>query len=276
MKIRSILLSLALCCALAAVLPAFANPNNNARAAAPAQATAPVQATASAPAGCDMSRTIQVSGAATVNVVPDRALVKLGVQSNGLSPRAVQAANTSAIQKIIAALSALGIQQKDIATDVYYITPIYDEYSSLSIKSYRIHNYLAVTVRDTGKINDVIISALDAGANEVVNVDLYTSELRKYRDQARDMAIKAAQEKAQALATAAGAQTGCVIHIDENTWSAYNGWWYGSNPNLMTQNVTQNAAPAQNAGGAGMDENGPVSLGQISVQATVNVTLGLK
>ena len=274
MKTFQTLLNAALCCLIAGILLAGILPAGNARAAA--QATPTPQAPVTPPAGCDTSRTIQVSGSATVNVVPDRALVKLGLQSNGLTARAVQAANAASIQKIIAALGALGIQSKDIATDVYVITPVYDDYSSLFIKGYRIHNYLAVTVRDTGKINDVIIAAMESGANEVVNVDLYTSELRKYRDQARALAITAAKEKAQALASGAGAETGCVIHIDENTWSAYNGWWYGSNPNLMAQNVTQNAAPAQGSAPAGSDENGPVSLGQISVQATVDVTFGLK
>ena len=72
----------------------------------------------------------------------------------------------------------------------------------------------------------------------------YTSELRKYRDQARDLAMKAASEKAQALANAAGAQTGCVLNINENSWSYFNGLWGGRNNSLMTQNVVQNIAPA--------------------------------
>ena len=45
---------------------------------------------------CDSSRTVQVSGSALINVTPDRALIQLGVQSNGLSPDAVQVANSAA------------------------------------------------------------------------------------------------------------------------------------------------------------------------------------
>ena len=126
------------------------------------------------------------------------------------------------------------------------------------------------------KTSDVIAAALGAGANQVVNVQFYTSELRKYRDQARDMAIKAAQEKAQALAKGVGAEAGCVIHINENTWSSYYGGWYGRSQNLMTQNVSQNVAPAAGSGDGSVSDDGPVSLGQISVQATVDVTFGLK
>jgi hypothetical protein len=156
-------------------------------------------------------------------------------------------------------LKKLGVEAKDIATDVYVIEPIYEDYDSLYIKGYRIHNMVAVTLRDVKKASAVIAAALKAGANQVVNVEFYTSELRKYRDQARDLAVKAAKEKAQALASAAGAETGCVLYINENTWSYYNGWWwwYGrNNQNLWTQNVVQNAAPSGTSGGTGNNSAG--------------------
>ena len=241
MKYIPTFVNAALCCILLFILAAAGLPAGHAQAAASTPSAQP--AVAIQPA-CDTSRSIQVSGSAVVNVLPDRALVTLGVQSNGLSPRLVQAANTINTQRILAALHTIGIEPKDIATDYYVITPVYQDYSSLQIKGYRIDNSLAITIRDVGKLNDVLIAALDAGANQVLNVDLYTSELRKYRDQARDLAIRAAKEKAQALAAGAGSQIGCVIHIDENTWSAYNGWWYGrnQNPAAQTQNVIQNAA----------------------------------
>ena len=60
------------------------------------------------------------------------------------------------------------------------------------------------TIRRT-RTAKAIIDALGAGANEVINVEFYLSDLRKYRDQARELATKAAQEKAQDLAAAAGA-----------------------------------------------------------------------
>jgi uncharacterized protein YggE len=190
----------------------------------------------------------------------------------------VQAKNSTTINQVTKALKTLGIESKDIATDWYTIEPLYQDYDSLSIKGYRIYNVIAITLRDVKKTNDVIIAAMQAGANQVVNVEFYTSELRKYRDQAREMAMKAAAEKAQALAHAAGAETGCVLNINENTSSYFNGWgwWYGSasSQNLWTQNVMQNAAPT--AGGTPTLDDGPVSLGQISVKAEVGVTFGLK
>ena len=246
----------------------------NSRALA-AQPTPTPQATPTSQTTCDSSRMVQVSGTAVVNVVPDRALIQLGVQSNDVTPRAVQSANTAAIQKVIESLQSLGIQPKDIATDWYIIEPIYEDYDSLYIKGYRINNVVAITLRDVSNTSNVIAAALEAGANQVVNVEFYTSELRKYRDQAREMAMKAAQEKAKALAEAAGAETGCVLTINENTWSYYNGWWNGRDRNLWTQNAVQNASPSAGAE-TGTNSEEPVSLGQISVRAEVGVTFGLK
>ena len=77
-----------------------------------------------------------------------------------------------------------------------------------------------------------------------------------------------------ALAIAAGAETACILNINENTWSYYNGWWHGSNRDLWTQNVVQNIP--QNSGAGYPDDGGPVSLGQISVRAEVSAAFELK
>lgn len=228
-----------------------------------------------APRACDTTRTVQVNGAAVINVVPDRALIQLGVQSNGDTPAEAEKANTNALQKILKALKDTGIESKDIATDWYYVTPVYSNYDSLYIKGYLINNTVAVTVRDVKNISKIVSAALNAGANQIVNVELYTSELRKYRDQARGLAVQAAKEKANLLASAAGAQTDCVMSVTENVWSYYNGWWGRDNSALWSQNVMQNAAPAAGNESA-LSETGPVSLGQISVRAEVTTTFSLK
>ncbi|MFH2102641.1 MAG: SIMPL domain-containing protein [Chloroflexota bacterium] len=222
---------------------------------------------------CDSSRTVQVSGTAVVNIAPDRVLIQLGVQSNGATPESVEAANTAAIRRVIRAIEGEGVASRDISTEWYIIEPVYEYYDSLHIDGYRINNVVSITLREVSKVSNVMAAALEAGANQVVNVEFYTSQLRTYRDQARENAMTAAVEKARDLAAAAGAETGCVLSISENSWSYYSGWWYGGS-NLWNQNSIQNVAPAGGAGSQGDD--GPVTPGQISVRAEVVVTLGLK
>lgn len=62
--------------------------------------------------------------------------------------------------------------------------------------------------------------------DEPAVIDLIRYNLRKahYEDRV------AANEKAQDLAEAAGAEAGCVVSINENTWSYFNSGWYGRDP----------------------------------------------
>lgn len=221
---------------------------------------------------CDSSRAIQVSGSAVIKVVPDLVTLQLGVASNDLTPQGVYDKNTATTKKVMAAIRQLGVADKDLSTDYYIIQPAYNDYDALTIKGYRINNTIAVNLKDVSKVSQVLAAALSAGANEVVDVQFKTSQLRQYRDQARELAMKAAQEKAQALTDAAGAQAGCVLNIDENSGSAYYGGWWGGRYQPQTQNVMQNAPGSDQPS----IDDGPISLGQIAVQAEVQVRFSLK
>ena len=106
-------------------------------------------------------------------------------------------------------------------------------------------------------------------------MEFYTSQLRKYRDDARALAMQAATEKAQALALAGGAQAGCLLHMEENTSSYYSGsWWGGRTQAQWTQNVVQNVAG--NSGSSAPEDDTPLRLGQIAVRAEVNASFSLR
>lgn len=237
------------------------------------RATAAVPPALAADAACDSSRTIQVSGSAVIKVVPDLVTLQLGVTSNDLTPQGVYDKNTATTKKVMAAIRLLGVADKDLSTDYYIIRPVYSDYDSITIKGYRINNTIAVNLKDVGKVSQVLTAALSAGANEVVDVQFKTSQLRQYRDQARELAMKAAQEKARDLAGAANAQPGCVLSIDENTGASYyGGWWGGRYQSQIFQNVVQNAPSSDQP----PSDDGPISPGQIAVQAEVQVKFSLK
>jgi uncharacterized protein YggE len=246
----------------------------------PAQAAPPASgypAPGAAQSGdCDPNRSIQVSGAATINVVPDRVEIKLGIESTDPTAEGVQTKNHMALQTVIAAVRNLGVDKKDIATDTYVVYPIYKNYEELQITGYRIDLMLAITLRDPSKTSAVLVAAFKAGANKVINVEFYTTELRKYRDEARKLALQAAREKADLLTSGAGTATGCVLNIQENSRSAYSGRWSSSNQNLWSQNTVQNAVadPAQAESSAADD--GPLSLGQVAVRAEVTIQFSLR
>jgi len=128
---------------------------------------------------------------------------------------------------------------------------------------------VAITLRDVSRFERLLSAVLTAGANRVYEVDFQTSELRKYRDQARELAVKAAIEKATAMASAAGSKVSKPESI-----SAYNyggGSAYGRN--MMQQNVSQNVVSS--APGGGDEVSGTMAPGRIRVRASVSLTFRL-
>ena len=70
-------------------------------------------------------------------------------------------------------------------------------------------------MRDLPRLDSLLESLIKAGGNRIDSIRYETSDLRRYRDQARDLAMKAAHEKADALAKALGQQIGKARMIDE-------------------------------------------------------------
>ena len=130
---------------------------------------------------------------------------------------------------------------------------------------------MLITLSDIDNTGDELIAAFKAGADQVLEVQFYTSELRRYRDQARELAMTAAMEKAQDLATASGTEAGCGLSINENTWSYYSGsWWCGRNRDMWTQNLVQNVSANQS-----MPAEIPISVGKIAIHAEVSASFSL-
>ena len=219
------------------------------------------------------NRSVQVSGSAVINVVPDRASIQLGVQSNAVTVGEVEQANSIAIQRVLKALRDLGIEEKDISTDRYIIEPVYENYDALHIRGYRINNMVAVTLRDVSQTGRPSPPRCGPAPTRCW---MSHSMPANYASTAtrRVPAVKAAGEKAGALAEAAGAQLGSVLTISENSWSYFNGMWSGRNSTQMVQNAVQNVAPT--GAGAATQTDEPISLGQIAIHAEVGVTYGLK
>ena len=161
------------------------------------------------------------------------------MERQSLIAKTAKNAVDSTSRKILAALKAQGIEDRDIQTAYLALQP-----SSYYEKRVRINNFtasqtLSVTVRDLSKLDSVMDAVMSAGANRVDGIEYQSSELRKYRDQARDEATKAAKEKAVALALALGNQSGKTYSIEEvQQWNGSYG--YGG---LMANAVPQIALP---------------------------------
>ncbi len=222
----------------------------------------------------DGKRSISVEGEAEVKVVPDRILLTLGIETSDKDLEKAKQLHDARTRAVIDAVRREGIDPKDIQTDYIEIEPRWDTTPRPeNFIGYFVRKTVVVTVRDVPKFEQDLSVALASGVNYVLGVHFQTSELRKHRDDARALAIKAAREKAVALADQLNQKIGSPLEIAEisNRWySWYGRSWWGSRQGYQTQNVMQNV------GGDMPTEDGVMSPGRISVTASVRVVFELQ
>ena len=165
--------------------------------------------------GCSRPKTVKTTGTAELKVSPDQAVIQLGVERQSASAKSAKSAVTDTSRKILASLKGLGVEDKDIQTEYLYLQPMIDYRHGLRITNFTAEQSLSVKLRDLSKLDDVIDAVVLAGANRIAGIEYRSSELRKYKDQARDAAAKAAREKADALAKGLGNQIGKTYSIEE-------------------------------------------------------------
>lgn len=217
-------------------------------------------------------RLITVTGEGEIKVVPNEVIITLGVETSDKDLNVAKNENDKKAQKIIAAVKKLGVEDKHIQTEYINIEPRYrHEWENRDFIGYFVRKNISVTLRDVSKFEELLSSVLNNGANYIHGIDFRTTELRKYRDQARTLAIKAAQEKAKDLAKELGQAIGKPYSIQEGHvgwWSGYSGWWRGRYTAQTMQNVSQDAAVSSEAGA--------LALGQISIKAQVTASFELE
>jgi uncharacterized protein len=170
-------------------------------------------------------RVVRVSGTADVRVVPDRAVIEIGVEKQDASATVAKRAADDAARRILDDLRSSGIEEKDIQTTFLSLQPQFNYRKGMKMSYFVASQTLSITLRDISRLDVIVGSLIKAGGNRIDSIEYGTSDLRKYRDQARDLAVKAAREKAHALAHALGQEIGKAYSIDEvaepaNSYSA--------------------------------------------------------
>jgi uncharacterized protein YggE len=235
---------------------------------------------------------INVSGSAEVKVAPDEVDLTVSVETRSETLDDAKSQNDKRVAQALAFLKQSGVKDKDIQTDYISIEPVYDPNGYLDPSTgrplssaeryksatkpiyYQVRKGIGIKLTDVASFDTVLTGLINNGVNYVQGIDFRTTELRKYKDKARSMAIQAAKEKASAMADELGVKVGKPSSISVNDFGGWNSWSQGSRGygygggggGGFAQNVSQNAG-----GGAG-DAGTTFAVGQISISATVNVT----
>ncbi|MGJ7903020.1 SIMPL domain-containing protein [Lysobacter sp. 1R34A] len=219
-------------------------------------------------------RSINVSGSAEIKVVPDLILLDVGVESRHAQLDQAKRSNDENLAKALAFLKRSGVPDKDVQTDFISIEPSYQyDYSSTKPQIYIVRKSIGIRLTRIGELENVLTGLLSSGVQYVHGIEFRTSQLRKHRDAARALAIQAAKEKADALAAELGVRRGPVLNVSESYaggwWRSGSRWGGGMSGGQMAQNVMQNSGGGEAADGE------TISVGQISVSASVSTSFAI-
>jgi hypothetical protein len=215
-------------------------------------------------------RSFAVSGEGKVTAVPDIAQISFSVLTEGNKDLgALQSQNTEKMNKVIAFLKGQGVEEKDIKTEQYNISPRYQYYSCPSqtysaqpcppadIVGYTINQNVEVKIRDFAKIGSVLGGLVENGANTVSQLTFAIDDPTAVEMEARKEAMEKAKVKAEEIAEAGGFNVGRLLSVDENN--------YYPRPMMYKE--------ALGMGGVAMDSAATPNIQPGSQEVTVNVVL---
>lgn len=164
-------------------------------------------------------REIVVTGEGRIEVAPDLATIRAGVESQAENAAAALAANAEAARAVIAALEAEGVEARDMQTSQLALEPVYrhDENGRRGpeVVGYVARNLVTARLREIEGIGRVIDAMSAAGANRIDGIAFGLADMRPFLDEAREIAVRDARAKADLYASAAGVGLGPVLAIRE-------------------------------------------------------------
>lgn len=213
---------------------------------------------------------ITVTGQAEVRVPPDEVLFTLAVENVDKDMLVANSKTDDSVKQILAIARKHNVKPEDVQTSQISVQPKYNtddlEYEARRgvrrvLIGYQVSKTVAIRLRDISRFDEMLADILKAGITRLSNLEFRDSQLRKHRDEARRMAIRAAKEKATLLAGEIGQSIGAAYSITETTRDLI--------PRSTMQNVVSEA-------GESAESESALAPGTLSVTAQVTVRFRLQ
>jgi uncharacterized protein YggE len=161
--------------------------------------------------------TLDLTGHGEARQPPDLATIDLGVTTDAASAQAAMAQNASAMTAVIAAVRAKGVGPREIATSTLGLAPqyAYAQGQAARLTGYPATNRITVTLSDLTLVGPVVDAAVGAGANDAGQISFGLKSRASAENFARLAAIKALDDKAAAMADAAGYHIRRLVNLSE-------------------------------------------------------------
>lgn len=175
-------------------------------------------------------RSFTVEGEGKVVAIPNVAEFSFtALTQGGINLVSLQQENTSKANSAIAFVKSKGVEEKDIATQSYNITPRYQHFDCQSfpfgekavscppseIVGYEVSQTTLAKVRNFDLVGELLSGVVENGANSIFQLSFTIDDPTKVENEARAHAIENAKEKAKAIAKAGDFRLGRLLSIQE-------------------------------------------------------------
>ncbi|MBQ8228241.1 MAG: SIMPL domain-containing protein [Clostridia bacterium] len=159
--------------------------------------------------------TITVQGTAQIMADPDEVSVTANASVTAATVGSAQEAMNAIVAAATQKLLELGVLDADIVTNDYGYHPRYN-YDTNTVTGYEANHTLSITCRDVEMLDSVIGALTDSGFSNIYSVSYDISTRSELYQQALDLAIQRAEEKALRMAQTGGLMITGIRSIAEN------------------------------------------------------------
>ena len=157
--------------------------------------------------------TIEVTGKATIMVMPNVATVSFAVETSATTAKQAAGENAEKTDKLLNALREIAAKEVKIKTSGFNLTPIYDNDSRLRPKGYRARNSVLLETKSIDKLGTFIDEASRVGVSRIGSLTFSTDRDEELRKEAAVKAVQQAKKIAEDLAKAAGLTIKRIIKL---------------------------------------------------------------
>jgi len=160
---------------------------------------------------------LSVSAQADAHRAPDVATISAGVVTQSADANSAMRANATQMDKVMAAIRAAGVPDRDIRTSGVNLNPQYKyvENQNPTITGYQASNTVDLKVRDVARLGQVLDALVASGANQVNGPSFEIDQPEPVYDEARRAALDKAQARAQMYAKELGLRVRRIVSISE-------------------------------------------------------------
>lgn len=187
--------------------------------------------------------TITVEGMGEVYATPDVAIAVFSVKNEAKTVAQAIQENSKKMNEIIYSVKIEGVDEKDLKTISFNLYPRYEYYEYEYIEDegdvlqadgkrvlvgYEVIQSLQVKIKDMENIGNIIQQATNSGANQVGALSFTIDNEDKYKEEARQLAIEEAKNKAEQLASQLGIKLLGIKSFTENINGSFLGAYRAS------------------------------------------------